>query len=111
MTGIGHGQPHKVPGRGFRMAFDIKVVDLGEGRGDGEGAAAGHGIAGVDRQVDEDLFHHAGIGMNRRQFLHQDAVKGDLFPDERANDFRQVVNDIIQVEQLRLHHLFSTEHE
>ena len=32
-------------------------------------AAAGHGVAGVDGQVHDDLLDHAGVAADERQFL------------------------------------------
>ena len=66
-AGVGDAQADEMAGAGFGIdhAGD-GFEDAGSGA-DGQASAVGHGVAGVDGEVDQDLFDHADVGVNGGQ--------------------------------------------
>ncbi len=66
-----------------RRVRDVRR-DLDIGRLHGERAAAGHGVPGVDGQVDEDLLRLDRVDEHGMQVLLQRQLHRDVLPEERG---------------------------
>ncbi len=58
-------QPVSLTRRGIGTG-GFRLQDFRAG-GDEQLAAPGHGVAGIDRQVKQNLLHHAGVRLDGRQ--------------------------------------------
>ena len=74
-------------------------------------AALGHGIAGVDSQIHDDLLDHAGISFNGENAIGATQLQSDVLAEKAMEHFDHVTEDRIQVQNLGLHHLLAAEHE
>ena len=55
-AGIGNRQQHVLPGRDVSLGAGVVLVEHGITQLQGQLAALGHGITGIDRQVQHHLF-------------------------------------------------------
>ena len=78
---------------------------------DRESASPRHGVAGVERQVDDDLLDLPRVGLHPFQVRPGDRHQLDVFPDEALEHLLQVGNDQIQIQDLRLEDLFAAERD
>jgi len=65
---IANRQADKGAFAGFRVALDVGAGDHDRDGADGKGAAAGHGVAGIDREVHDDLLHHRCVCFDGGEF-------------------------------------------
>ena len=61
--GVRHREQDVGPRDHVRVARGVRVVELHVGGLDRQLAAVGHRVAGVDREVDDDLLDLAGVGL------------------------------------------------
>ena len=74
-------------------------------------AAVGHRIACVHGEVDQDLLHLSRIDQHRAQIGGQRAVQLDMLPERAAQQLLDVADDVVDVDDLRLHDLAAGERE
>ena len=108
---IADPQPHVAaklclgpPGDSFVVHGDVAGVD-------GQRAAAGHGVAGVDGEVHQHLLQLARIGHHRTQVTAGQDDQLDMLADGPDQHLLHPGNDLVQVENLRSHHLPAGESE
>ncbi len=81
---VGHGE-HHVAARLHRPVLPrVRGVEIHAGGLDGESAAPGHGVAGVDHQVHDDLLELPGIGPDGGAGRLGREAQFDVFPDQAA---------------------------
>ena len=97
------------PASGMRVG--VRGVEAGRVRGDEQLAAAGHGVAGVDGEVDEHLLDHAGIGLDEGQLGGVTALQVDVLADDPLEHLGQVRDHFVQHQRLGLHDLLAAEGE
>ena len=78
---------HSGPDRGGAVAEFCLVINQDIGGGDGELAAARHGIARVDGEVHDHLLELAGIGLHATEGGIKFGGKFDVLPDQAAEHF------------------------
>ena len=78
---------------------------------DRQDAAGGHRVAGIDRQVDQDLFDLAGVGEHRPEVEAEGGGQFDVLADGSSQELLDVRDELIEVEHLRLDDLASPEGE
>ena len=61
---VAERQANELPVALFRIHRHGGAVNGFQRSADGDPAAAGHGVAGVDGQIHDDLFNHAAVGVN-----------------------------------------------
>ena len=93
------------------MALDVNLVDLDRAGADRQRASAGHGVAGVDGEVHEDLLHHAGVRLHEGELRGGIELQGDGFAEQPLEHFRQVADHLAQVERHGLHDILAAEHK
>ena len=69
----------------------------------------GHRIAGIDRQVHDDLLDLAGIGLDRAKVRARDHDQIDVFADQAGEHLQVFRDDAVQVEHLGCEHLLAAE--
>ena len=60
------------PGCTSGWSLSVLLVEVDVGGRDGQLAALGHGVAGVDRQVHDDLLDLAGVGLDQPEVAARD---------------------------------------
>ncbi len=97
-AGIGDGEADEGAGAAVGVGFEFVGGELGVGGGERDGTAVGHGVAGIDGEVDDDLFHHADVGHGGVEvgFAVEDEL--DIFADEAVEHFEEVIDDVVQVD-------------
>ena len=78
---------------------------------DGQRAARGHGVAGVDREVHQHLLQLARIGQDRPQVTGQRGDQLDVLANGPAQHFLHRGDDGVEVEDLRPDHVAPGEDE
>ena len=78
---------------------------------EGEASALGHGIAGVDGEVDEDLFDLAAVGADVDVVGVELGLEDDVLAEEGAKEVVEVVDDLVEVEDFGLDDLLAAEGE
>ncbi len=76
------------------QGFDVAV----DQRGDAQAPAAGHGVLGVQQQIEEDLLQLAGVAVDGGQLVGKIEIDQDLRGLELVLEQRKrVANDLVQV--------------
>ena len=84
----------------------------GDGGGfDAEPAAAGHGVAGIDGQIEQDLLDHAQVGLDGGKAGGEIHLQGDVLAQDAAEHLGDVVDDFVQIHHLRMELLLAAEGE
>ena len=78
---------------------------------DGELAAAGHGVAGIDDEVHDDLLDLAGIGVDIAERGIVGGGEFDVLADEAAQHFIHAGDDFVQLNDAGLEDLLAAEGE
>jgi hypothetical protein len=68
-----------------------------------------HGIAGVDRQVHDDLLDLSGIGFDRADVRARNHDQVDVFADQPSQHFHVFRDYAVQVNDLGSQHLLAAE--
>ena len=66
-------------------------------------SAGGHRIAGVDREIQDNLLNHAPVGVDRRHVFHRSDFQGDVFAQNTAQHIDDLADHLVEVEMLLLH--------
>ena len=95
----------------LQLAGGGGVVDGGDLGGDDDAAAVGHGVAGIDHEVDDHLLDRRGVGEQGREERGDFPMQIDIGADEPSEKRFQFVDDGMQVDKLGLGDLFAGENE
>jgi hypothetical protein len=68
---------------------------------DHQGAAVRHRVAGVDRQVDQDLLHTSTVGVDHQPVRRRSGDQGDVRTDRAGEQVMRIGDRRVHVEQLR----------
>jgi len=60
---------------------------------------------------EQDLFHHAGVGLDQRRLGEVIELQGNVLAQNAAQHFGHVADDFIHVQPPRLHDLAAAEGE
>jgi len=77
------------------MLLAVGRVELDITRRDDEAAALGHGVAGIDGEVDDDLFELAWVDLHRAEFGALRELERDVLADEALEHFAQVADQFV----------------
>jgi hypothetical protein len=108
-AGIADSQQDIVTRLGIQMALHIIIVDDHIARFNGQLAACGHCITGIDHQVSNDLLELGRICFDRPQVRGQDRFQMNIFTDDALQQFVQLGHDGIKVQYLGLDNLLAAE--
>ena len=98
-------------GRRGGMKAGITLIECDVGSFDGELAAMRHGVAGVDRQVHDDLLDLSWIGLDCAEIRAGSHDQINVLADDASEHFQIFADQRIQVENSRHQHLFAAEGE
>ena len=99
------------PGRASAWVRQKLSSDLDHVRGDLQPAAAGHGVARVDREVDEHLLQLRRIGQHRARPVAGLEAERDVLADDAAQHLERALDQRPHVEQHRRDHLLAAERQ
>ena len=109
---------HAAPGVGHR---ELQVLSLRKaqahwrrsvgGGGDGDHTSVGHGVASIDREVEERHFQLVRIRQDKRQSLGQDDVDTDRGADSAFQQFLNAADEAADIEGLGFQFLPTRERE
>ena len=110
-AGAGVGDPQPGVAAGFEAGPVVGVgLVHGDVRGvDGELPAAGHRVAGVDCEVDQDLLELAGVRLDRPQAFGGCGVQGDVLAEGAAQQLIQARDDVVEAEYFGVHDVAAGE--
>ena len=109
-AGVGDAQQDIGPGfdrigiAAHEGGIHFRVAGLDE-----EFASLRHGVAGVDRQVHDDLLELALIGFHCSQVRIKAAGQFHIFPDQAAQHAFHILNDSVHIQDFRFEHLLTAE--
>ena len=110
-AGVGDGDHDILPGRHFGVAGGIGVVEMAVGRLDGQAAAVRHGVAPVDREVQDGVLELARIGEGPPQAAGQHGLDRDRFAERAPQQVGHAGDDAVGVDDLRRQRLLAREGE
>ena len=92
------------------MAWNALAVVGGDiGGAQLEPAAAGHGVAGVDREIHDHLLELRNVDPHRPQIAAMHHLQRDLFADQPAQQHVEIGQHLAEIEHLRPHRLLARE--
>ena len=77
----------------------IVAVEMGVGGLDGELAAVGHGVARVDREVEDRVFELVGIGLDPPQAGGEHGLDLDRLAERAVEQFRHAGDQLVDVDR------------
>ena len=87
----------------------VGIVEGDAGGANGDFAAVGHGVFGVDDEIHDDLFELAGIGAGAADGGGEAGGEFDIFADEGAEETLHVGDDGVDVDDFEFEKLFAAE--
>ena len=89
----------------------VGVVEDDAGGANGDFAAVGHGVFGVDHEIHDDLFELSGIGAGAADGGGEMSDELDILADERAQETFHVFHDGVDVDDFEFQVLLAAERE
>jgi hypothetical protein len=99
---IANAEPDESPGPSANSIVGVGVGDFDARGGDGEPAALGHSVAGVQAQVEQDLIDLPHVGLDARQIGRHDYVDGDPRIDGAVQDGDSFCDGRIQIDRRQI---------
>ncbi len=96
-------------GLGPGMSLAEVVVHRSCSDGDGDAAAVGHGVSGVDTEIHQDLLELPGVGADDAGMAAPLELESDPFADDPIEELDGVAHLFTEIEELGLHHLSPAE--
>ena len=81
VSAVFHRQADVAAELSLRVARAVSLVDLDGCRREGKPAAIGHGVAGIKREIHDDLIDAARVGEDERKLGRELRVDCDVFAD------------------------------
>ena len=81
-SGVGDGEHGVAAGLGMLVSRKVDLIERNFSGFDDEAAAFGHGVAGIDAQVHDDLFDLGGIGADDREIRSQIGFDFNIAADD-----------------------------
>ncbi len=98
-------------GHDLGLGGGVDVIEIGVGGLDGQPPAGGHGVAGVDREIQDRDLELVGVGMDRPEPPGQHGLDRDLLADGAAQEIRHAGDQPADLDRLRLERLLPGEGE
>jgi hypothetical protein len=87
----------------------IRAVQLGVGSLNQDLPSLGHGVAGIDREIHNDLLHLAGVRADGAEILRPADDQLDVLADKAGQQPAHFFHDVIQVHDVGLQNLQTAE--
>ena len=107
--GVAHRQHHMRTRRRAPVLPDVRLVEFDVGGLDGEIAALRHRVARVDRQVHDDLFELARVGVDAVEGRIERRHQPDVLADQALQQGLGARDDLIEFQHLWLQDLLAAE--
>ena len=111
MAGVGDREHDVVARRRPGVARRVRLVELGVPRLDRQLPAARHRVAGIDREVDDDLAELAGVDRDPADVGLDPDGHLDRLAEEGPQERHDLLDDRGRIDDLRLEHLLAAEGE
>src|SRR5262249_44900595 len=89
----------------------LYVVDADVGRAQREFAAQRHGVARIDREIDDHLFELSDIGLGRPEIAHLRNVERHVLADQAPQQNGEIRERLAEVDHLRAQGLLARERQ
>ena len=109
--GVAHRQQHVRAGPRAGVAPCEGLIQIDVRRSQGELAALGHGVAGVDHQVHDDLLDLSRVGLDPAERLPLHGGHLDVLSDHAAEHLVEVREEGVEIQHPGLDHLLPAERE
>jgi hypothetical protein len=106
---VGHREKHVATHVGIPMQSQVARVEHDFLRLDGEASPPGHGVAGVDGQVEHDLLELAGIDLDPTQRGEEQGGEHDVLANQAPEHGLHAADYLVDVEHSRLEYLPAAE--
>jgi len=106
---VAHHEADVGAGGRIRMGETVRPVDHDVGGFERELSARRHRVARVHRQIDQNLFDLRRIDFHRPETRFREDVERNVFTDQAAERRFHVSDQVVEVDDLRLNHLFAGE--
>ena len=110
-AGVAHGQQHVLAGRDLRVRGAVGGVQRGVGDLDGEPAGAVHGVAGVDRQVQDRVLELRRVDLGGPQAARDHHLDVDLLAQGAPHHVFHAGQQAADLDRLRLERLAARERQ
>ena len=110
-TGVAHAQARITTGSRMHRLRGGDFVKFHSGGFDDESSALGHGVAGIHREVHQDLIHHPGVRVDEQRCGRVVKLQTHVFAQDALEHFGDVDDDVVQIEVVRLQRLTPAEQE
>ena len=108
---VGHDEHHVRARIDAHPLSCMCLVHVHGGGLEGQGASLGHGVPRVDDKIQDDLLELPGVGSHVTRVFGLKDFQLDALSDQTPKEAFHRAYDPIQVEHLRLEHLFPAEGE
>ncbi len=108
-AGVLDDQSHMRPGLESRACLSESVAELDIGGLDRQLPALQHGIAGIDREVHQDLLQLADVGEHGIDVGALEDLQPDVLADQSAQHRLHLAEHPVEIEYTGLQHLLATE--
>ncbi len=109
VSAVAHRKQNVRPGLHVGMARDPRFVQIGIFGVNGQLTAAGHGVACVENQIHDDLFHLRRVGAHISQLRIQVQHQTDIFAEHGRQQFGQLRDQGVKTQHPRLQHLLAAQ--
>ena len=96
---------------GSGSGVDIGLVEVAVGGLDRDLAAVRHGVAGIEREIEQRVFELVGIGEGAPQPAGQHGFERHRFAERAAQEIAGAGDELVGVDDLRLERLLAREGE
>ena len=110
-AGVGDRQKHVLARRHIAELGDIVLAEPRVGGLDGDVAAVGHGVAGVDDEIDDRVVDMARIGKGRPKARREYRFDFHRFADRAGQHVGHVCDRFVEIELVRRERLLTCEGE
>ena len=110
-SGVGDAKTDESAGPALGDLRGRGVIEFDERGLDEEASAVGHGVAGVNGEVEQDLVDHAGVGVDHQGIGGELELHLNVLAEDAVKHLGHVDNDFIQVQIACLHRLLAAEEE
>jgi len=105
LAGIADRQPDIRPRRYTGVFGHISLIQPYLRRFQGQPAAIGHSIAGIDHQIQQHLLKLPRVSLNDGQVSRQVCFQADMLPNQPSEHFLKLKHHLIEVNQFHFQHL------
>ena len=106
---VADAQADRGAGPGIGLLRDIRRADLHQPGAERQRPALGHRIAGVHREIRDDLIEHGGIGLHCGERRRQLAVQRDVLAERAGEQRHRAFHHGIEIDRTREHRPLAAE--